>query len=152
MNHPGCGIARACLALILATCVLLSGCARPAPEQALRETVDALQGSIEQRDASGLSDVLAGDFIGPEGMNRDGARRTALLLFRRYRDVGVNLGPLDIDMKQAHATVRFTAALTGGAGVLPESGQMYDVETGWRREGDEWQLVSAVWRPTLRNR
>jgi len=46
--------------------------------------------------------------------------------------------------------VKFTAALTGGSGgMLPTSGQMYDVSTDWRQNGDEWELVAAEWTPKL---
>ena len=73
----------------------------------------------------------------------------AQAMFLRYRDVGVSLGPLDVDLRGEHATVRFTAALTGGAGLLPDSAQVYDVETGWRLHDGEWRLVNAGWKPRL---
>jgi hypothetical protein len=129
--------------------MLLAGCARPAPEEKLRTTIGDLQAAIEQRDGSALQEVIADDFIGAGGLDRAGARRMAQAMFLRYRDVGLSLGPLDIDLREQHATVRFTAALTGGAGLLPDSGQIYDVETGWRLDRGEWQLVNAAWRPRL---
>lgn len=129
--------------------LVLAACARTPPEEKLRATVAGMQAAIEQRDASSLQDAIADDFIGPDGLDREGARRMAQLMFLRYRDVGVTLGPLDIDLRDQHATVRCTAAITGGAGVLPESGQVYDVETGWRLEDGEWRLVNASWRPRL---
>jgi hypothetical protein len=70
-------------------------------------------------------------------------------IFLRYRDVGLTLGPLDVDVREQQATVRFTAALTGGAGMLPDSGQVYDVDTGWRLVDGEWRLVNASWKPRL---
>jgi hypothetical protein len=36
--------------------------------------------------------------------------------------------------------------LTGGAGLLPETGQLYEVETRWLREGSDWQLWQAQWK------
>lgn len=131
-------------------CLLLLGCTRTAPEQALRDSVSALQEAVEQRDASALRDWLAEDFVGPRRMDRDGARRLAALTFLRRRDVGVTLGPLDVSMQQDHATVRFTAALTGGSGgTLPDTARLYDVETGWRIEEGDWRLTSARWTPKL---
>ena len=45
-------------------------------------------------------------------------------------------------------TVRFTAALTGGSGsLLPDSAQVYDVETGWRFDDGNWRMTSATWQP-----
>jgi hypothetical protein len=136
--------------LWMTACILLlAGCARPPPEERLRETVGGLQAAIEERNVSALDEVLARDFIGPGGLDHSGARRMAQAMFLRYRDVGVSVGPLDVEVQEQHATVSFTAALTGGAGMLPDSGQVYDVETGWRLQDGEWQLVNANWKPRL---
>ena len=142
----------ASIALVLGLWLCLGGCARTPPEQALRESLSELQAAVEARDAAAVEERLAEDFIGPEGLDRDGARRLAQVLFLRYRSTDATLGPLEIAMQDQdrHAIVRFTAALTAGTGgFLPESGQVYEVETGWRLEGDEWQLVSAEWKPRL---
>ena len=135
--------------VLLMAVLALAGCSRTPPEERLRATIDGLQQAVEQHDGAALQKAIAEDFIGPDGLDRDGARRMAQVMFLRYRDVGVNLGPLDIELHDQHATVRFTAALTGGAGVLPESGQLYNVETGWRLEGGEWRLVNADWKSRL---
>lgn len=137
--------------LLLASLLLVvAGCARTAPEQALRDTMSGLQAAIEARDASGVRAVLADDFIGPEGLDREGAGRLAQGMFLRYRGVGATLGPMEIDLQDQHAQVRFDALLTGGSGgLLPASGQAYEVETGWRLDNGEWRLVNARWRPKL---
>ena len=130
--------------------VVLAGCARTPPEQALRESMSGLQAAIEARDATAVHALLADDFIGPEGLDRAGARRLAQGMFLRYRGVGATIGPLDIVMQDQHAQVRFDAVVTGGSGgLLPESGQAYDVETGWRMQDGEWRLVNAQWRQKL---
>lgn len=143
-----CGL-RGGFAALLLTLGMLGGCSESTSEQALRGSVASLQGSIEKRDASALAEVLADDFLGPEGMDRGGARRVASLMFMRYRDVGVTLGPLELEMHERHATVRFSAMVSGGNGLLPERGQVYDVTTGWRHSGDDWELVTARWQPRL---
>jgi ketosteroid isomerase-like protein len=131
---------------ILIAVALIASCTRTPPEQALREAVAGLQASVETRDASALQDYLAEDFIGPEGMDRAGARRMAALYLMRHDRVGVTMGPLDVSLQEQHATVRFTAALTGGGDrFLPDSGRVYAVQTGWRLEDGEWRLTSATW-------
>lgn len=128
--------------LILATA--LASCQRPPPEQRLREAVESLRESIERRDAASMQDLLAGDFVGPDGIDRDGARRLAQAIYLRHRNIAIALGPMEIDLQQDHATVEFTAMLTGGSGsLLPDSGRLYNVRTGWRLDGDEWKLTSA---------
>ena len=126
----------------------LLGCSRTPPEERLRAAMSDLQASIEQRDAKELESYLAQDFVGPEGLDREGARRMAQLLFLRHRDVGVRTGPEEVALQAGHATVRFSAALTGSAGgLLPDSAQVYDVETGWREEEGTWRLTSVRWTP-----
>lgn len=131
--------------------VVLWGCSRTTPEQRLRETVAALQAAIEARDAGGIREVLADDFVGPEGLDRQAAVRMAQASFLRHRDIGVTMaGPLQVRMQPGHATVRFETALTGGSGkLLPDSARLYSVETGWRLDGDDWRLTSASWKPRL---
>ena len=129
---------------------VVAGCAKTPPEQALRETLAALQQGIEARDAGTIEEHLAADFVGPDGLDRDGARRLAVLMLMRHDAVGVVLGPLDVQVSGQHATVRFTAAATGGSGrLLPDSAQVYQVQTGWRLEDEDWRMTSAIWEPEL---
>ena len=138
------------LLIALTFAVALAGCKRDAPEQALRRDIATMQSAIESRDAGALADGLAEDFIGPGGMDRTQARRFAQVVFLRNQTVGATFGPMDIAIQGEGATVKFTAAVTGGAGgLLPESGHVYDVTTGWRMVDGDWLLVSAEWAPKL---
>ena len=141
--------ARQWLAFGLLACALaLTACRKAPPEQRLRETVAGLEAAIEGRDAGAVKQVLADDFIGPEGLDREGATRLAQVSFLRHGAIGMALGPLDVQLQDRHATVRFSAALSGGSGApLPDAAQLYDVETGWRLEDGEWRLTSATWTP-----
>ena len=136
-------------ALVLA--IGLSSCTPALPEQAVRERVDLLQRGIDARDAGAIEALLADDFVGNGGMDRDEARRMATALFLRYRDVGARFGPLQIEMRgERHATVHFTAVATGGrGGLLPEDGQIYEVTMGWRMDDGDWRISSAEWTPKL---
>lgn len=126
------------------------GCTRTPPEEKLRDALTTLQASVEARDASAMEAWLAADFVGPDGLDRAGTRRLAQLMFLRHREIGAQLGPPRIAIQGGHATVRFTAALMGGqGGALPDTANLYDVETAWRIEGGEWRLISAQWTPRL---
>ena len=129
----------------------LCACTRTTPEQQLRDTVSSLQAGIETRDAGDIRAVLADDFVGPEGLDREGAVRMAQAMFLRHRDVGVTIaGPLQVRMQPDHASVRFDVALSGGSGgVLPDTARLYSVETGWRLQDGDWRLTSAEWTPRL---
>lgn len=143
-----CRAARACMALLLGMALL--ACSKTPPEQALRDAMAGLQSSIEAGDASAVRDYLADDFIGPDGLDRSGAHRLATLQLMRHNAVGLTIGPLDISLQADHATVAFAAAMTGIEGrFLPQSGQIYAVETGWRLQDDQWLMTSAYWNRQL---
>lgn len=134
--------------VVLLACALAAGCARPDPEVRLRNQVTAVGAALEARDVDSLQGLLAEDFVGPQAMDRDQAGRMARLAFLRYRDVGVTLGPADVEIDGDRATVKLTAVLSGGSGaLLPDSANAYSVESGWRRDGDDWQLLSVEWTP-----
>lgn len=134
--------------------VALSGavaCSRTPPEQALRVQVASMQGAIERRDAGDVHAVLADDFIGNDGLDRRGARQLAAATFLRHRDISARFGPVQVEMRgRGDATARFTVLATGGGGgLLPDSGQVFDVETGWRLQDGKWRLLNASWKPRL---
>src|SRR3546814_13528298 len=83
-----------------------------------------------------MAGFLAEDFVGNDGLDRDGAQRLAAVYFMRNASSGVTPGPLDVEMQGDYATVRTTGVLSGGGGaVLPERGRGHSVGPGGRRGG-----------------
>lgn len=138
-------------AAMLAVATLLAGCTSTPPEEAVRGRVAALQEAIDARDAGAVEDLLAQDFVGNDGLDRRGARQLAAGVFLRYRDVTAKIGPVTVELRgDADAIARFTVLATAGSGgLLPQDGQIYEVETGWHREGDDWKLRNAGWKSRL---
>lgn len=130
--------------------LVLAGCSRNDPEQAVRAQLDVLQQAIDSRDASAVSDLLAEDFVGNDGLDRRGARQLAVGIFLRHRQVGARLGPVTVEQRgERDAIARFSVLATGGSGgLLPEQGQVYRVETGWHLIDGEWKLRNASWTPS----
>lgn len=131
--------------------VLLSACSSAPPEQAVRAQLTALQAAIDARDAGALEDLLDDEFIGNDGMNRRAVRQLAGGIFLRYRDVSAKLGPVNVELRgNDEAIARFSVLATAGSGgLLPDDGQVFNVETGWRRSGRTWKLVNAGWKAKL---
>ena len=140
---------RLALALALLAIALLAGCRATPPEQALRDTISAMEAAAEANDTDALFESFADDFAASEGMDRRAFRQYVTLLRLRNAHVSVTLGPVDVALIGDRATADFTCALAGGAGLLPQNAQVYDVSTGWRLEEGEWKLISAKWTPKL---
>lgn len=108
-----------------------------------------METAAEAHNNDALFEPIADDFAGSEGMDRQAFRRYVTFTGMRSKSVGVQLGPLDVKLFDQRATVSFTAALSGGEGLLPSRVQVYDVDTGWRLDDGEWKLISAKWKPQL---
>ncbi|MFS8138571.1 MAG: nuclear transport factor 2 family protein [Thermomonas sp.] len=120
-------------------------------EQAVRQQLEVLQSAIDARDAGAVHDLLAEDFVGNHGMDQRQAHQLAVAVFLQHREIGARLGPVKVEMRgQTEAIAKFSLLATGGkGGLLPESGQMFEVETGWRLIDGEWRLLNAQWTPEL---
>lgn len=139
------------LLLVLLMALGLAGCGRPPPEQAVRAQIAAMQAAIDARDAGKVGDLLAEDFIGNDGMDKRGARRLAAGIFLQYRNVTGRIGPVNVQLRgENDAIARFTVLATASSGgLVPQDGQVFEVETGWHRDGSDWRLRSASWKPKL---
>ncbi|GHB94007.1 nuclear transport factor 2 family protein [Thermomonas carbonis] len=137
--------------IAISACLLLSACAKDDPEQAVRLQVQAMQAAIDARNAGDVEDLLAQDFVGNDGMDRRAIRRLAAGVFLRHKDVAAKLGPVSVELRgDRDAIAHFSVLATGGSGgFLPESGQVYQVESGWRLVDGEWHLLNATWTPNL---
>lgn len=142
---------RMATSITLLLAIVLAGCSGDSPEQALRRQVDALQVAIDTRNAGDIEDLLAEDFVGNEGLDRRGARQLAAAMFLRHREVAAKVGPVSVELRgEGDAIARFSVLATGGSGgLLPEQGQVYQFETGWRRVDGEWKLLTASWTPNF---
>jgi hypothetical protein len=136
-------------ALLLVVFAALAGCDSTPPEEKLKATIAKMEVDGEAHKVSDVMDAVAADF-GGEGMDRKGLQRFLTLVSMQNANVGVTIGPVEVEVIGERATAKFTLAATGGAGrFLPDRAQVYDVTTGWRLEGGEWKLISAQWKDQL---
>ncbi len=135
--------------LCVASVCLLAACARDPSEQALRDTLDALQTAGEERDVSDFMAHVAEDFVGNSSeYDRAGLDRLLRLVALRHQSIRVVKSGIEIDMHGDRAVVRMNLLVAGGSGgLIPESGQLFDTESAWRFVDGEWMLGSATWKP-----
>jgi hypothetical protein len=149
----GAGKARAALfaTLLCALFAALAGCDSTPPEQKLRDTITRMQTDGEQHRVSDVMDSVAEDFGGGGGMDRAALHRMLLGISMQNQQLGVTIGPVDVEVIGERATAKFTLGASGAAAgrFLPDRAQVYDVTTGWRLEDGEWKLISADWKDKL---
>jgi hypothetical protein len=131
-------------------CAVLAGCDSTPPEEKLRATIAQMQADGEAHEVSKVMDSVAEDFGGPNGMDHRQLRAFLAVVSLRNKELGVTLGPIDVELMGERATAKFTLYATGGAGgLLPDRAQVYEVTTGWKMVDGEWKLISANWKDQL---
>jgi len=137
--------------LTLLTAVLAAACARTPDEQRVRSAITTMQHAIETHDPHGFMAHVTADFTGNDGMvDRDGLANLLRVQVLRNEQVGVILGPIDVELQGNRAIARVTATLTGGSGgLLPEHGAIYAITSGWKKDGSDWRCYNASWEQKL---
>jgi hypothetical protein len=128
----------------------LAACSQPLTvEQQVIAAIRQMEEKIENGERRAFMEHVADGFTAQSGrMNRDQVNALVVFQLRRYERLQAQLFPIRVtETGPEEATARFRALVTGGPGWIPESGQVYDFSTAWRRIDDRWLLVGADWTP-----
>ena len=127
----------------------LGGCSHDPSEQALRDTLDQLEVAGETREVGDFMEHVADDFVGNSSeFDQRGLERLLRLIALRHQAISVVRSGLEIEMHGDRALVRMKILVTGGSGgLIPDQGQLFDTESGWRFVDGQWQVGSATWKP-----
>jgi len=133
---------------LLAAAALLAGCARSDPQRELRATVDKMARAIEDKRASDFLEHVSQEFTRESGaFGKDDARRLLAGAMLRNEKITLAVAITDINLLGSDAAnVRIRVVATGGSGLLPERGQVYEFTSAWRRERGTWRVFNAEWR------
>ncbi len=129
---------------------LLAACSRPDAEQRLRSQLQDMQAAAADSRISAFMEGVSDDFTGNDGADRAALHNLLRMQVLGKTSVGVVTGPFEVELRDATATVRFTAVVSGGTGrFLPDNAQAYSITSGWREEGGDWKVYYAEWKPQL---
>jgi ketosteroid isomerase-like protein len=139
------------IAIVLLMALLLPACSRTPDEQRIRNAITAMQQAVQAHQPREFMSYVSADFTGEDGtVDRQGLANILRAEVLRNDEVGVILGPVDIQMQGSRAIVRVTATLTGGSGgLLPEHGAIYAITSGWKKDGSDWRCYNASWEQKL---
>ncbi len=137
------------LGLLAVTCAATS-CSQPwSVEQQVIGVIRDMEASIEAGERRPFIAHVDQDFSGQDAVTtRDQLNALVLYQLHRQERVHVQLLPIQVTTRNpGEAEARFNVLLTGGAGWLPDNGQLLEVVTSWRQVDGEWLLHTATWRP-----
>ena len=139
---------RKCFRTVLFSLALiaLASCHRTPDEERIRQAIAAGSQAAEQADAGALADMLSDDLDGNGGQT--GKRElTGLLRAAKFRGETIHalIGPIDVEQRGDRYVAKFSVTLTSGGKLLPAQMGVYQVESGWRREGKAWVCFTATW-------
>jgi outer membrane lipopolysaccharide assembly protein LptE/RlpB len=135
------------LALVLA--LTLAACSKELSlEQQVTATLRNMEAHIEAGERREFMENIAEDFHGQGGeLDRDQLSAMLLYQLHRHKRVNAQLFPVEVlpaGVDEAQAT--FRVLLTGGEGLLPDTGQLYQVTSFWQLQDGEWRMRSAQWQ------
>jgi len=135
-------------AMLLAVLTVACG-EEPTVEQQVIATIREMETHIEAGERRPFMDYLAEEFSGQHGsLNRDQVRALMIMQLNRYQRLQGRLFPIRVQPAgEDAATAHFRALVTGGPNWFPESGQVFEFETHWRRIDGDWRLTAANWDP-----
>jgi hypothetical protein len=139
---------------LLLAALLMAGpqaCSKPLTvEQQIIAMIREMEARIENGERRPFMSHVAEDFDGQNGLlNRDELQRFVILQLNQHQRLHAQLMPIRVsETGDDTASASFRALITGGPNWIPDSGQIYDFETGWIKLDGEWLLLSATWTPT----
>lgn len=140
------------IAALFTVLAILGACGQQlSVEQRVIAAIRDMEARIEAGERRAFLAHIAEDFSGQNGaMTREQARAIVVFQLNRHKSLQVQLFPIRVaEQGENLATAKFRALVTGGPGWIPEQGQLFEFETGWRLDGGDWMLVSASWEPVI---
>lgn len=134
--------------LLLLT-LLLGACSAPPAEEQIRNELDEAVTAIKARKPREVIAHLTEDFLGQQRMTQDQVRAFMVAQFFRNQNINIVITGLKINVTGDSAEVNFRAVLSGGQNWLPDRLDYYEINSGWVKQGGDWLIQRADWKPVL---
>jgi len=135
-------------------CLMLSsflGCHKETEQDKVRKVITNLQKAGEEKDIKKISSSISKSYKDRQGNNYGSIKGLVIAYFYQYPKISIYITKLDVSVTGASAEANFQTVLTSrGAAesapaVLPESLGVYAFDVVFKKESDEWKVVSAEW-------
>lgn len=133
-------------AALVALCLTACG-EKLSVDQQVIATLRNMEYAAEEGQHLEFMTYVADSFSGQQGsMDRREFHRFMIFQINQNRRLQAQFFPIYVQETGADtASAHFKLLVTGGAGLIPENGQLFEVETQWLRDGSDWLLNGADW-------
>ena len=140
---------RLATSLVIAVLLLAACSDELTVEQQVIATLRNMEYAAEEGQHLEFMTYVADSFGAQQGsMDRREFHRFMIFQINQNRRLQAQFFPIFVtETDENTASAHFRILVTGGAGLLPESGQLFEVETSWLRDGGDWDLTEADWEP-----
>jgi len=131
--------------------LLLVGCGEKlSVEQKIIATLQIMEETAEAGEHFKFMGHISDSFHAQQGsMDRREFHRFMIFQINQHRRLHATFFPIYVrESSDDTASANFRLLVTGGGGLLPESGQLFEVKTQWLLEGGDWMLDEANWEVT----
>jgi hypothetical protein len=138
---------RPVLAAVFAV-LLLTACSKElSVEQHIIANLRAMEEAAEQGEHFDFMAYVSASFTGQyASMDRRAFHRFMIFQINQNRRLHAQFFPIHVtELTTDQASAQFNLLVTGGSGLLPESGQFFAVKTHWQLQGGDWLLSEADW-------
>ncbi len=128
--------------------LLLLACAETiSVEQQIIATLRDMEDAAENGEHRKFMGYVADEFRAQHGsMERRDFHRFMIFQINQNRRLHAQFFPIHVqESATGLATAHFRLLVTGGGNLLPERGQLFEVETQWIQTGGDWMLNKAEW-------
>ncbi len=110
-------------------------------------TLRSMEDAAEAGEHFEFMDHVADSFDGQQGsMDRREFHRFMVFQINQNRRLYAQFFPIHVrELDTDKAFAQFRLLVTGGGSLLPDRGQLFEVETHWVRDGSDWLLEKADW-------
>lgn len=136
------------LSLLVIPLLLLVACREElSVEQQVIASIETMEAAAEDGRHLDFMSQVADEFQAQyESMDRREFHRFMIFQMNENRRLHANFFPIHVRQTGENgASAEFRVLVTGGAGLLPDRGQLFDVKTDWILDGGDWLLFKADW-------
>ncbi len=129
--------------------LLLAACSEELSiDQQIIATLRNMEYAAEEGEHFELISYVSDSFRAQQGtMNRREFHRFMIFQINQNRRLQAQFFPIYVkETGESTASAHFRIMVTGGGGLLPDHGQLFDVETHWLRDSGDWKLDGADWK------